>query len=117
MARTVTLRPWQKAALERLAASDSADFLAVATPGAGKTTFALMAAGEALAAEPLRRLLVVVPTAHLKVQWSRAALSFDLHLDPLWWVADGCHTGDTLGVDMTCQQVAGCAAVNKYIAQ
>jgi superfamily II DNA or RNA helicase len=111
MARTVTLRPWQKAALERLAATDSPDFLAVATPGAGKTTFALMAAREALAGEPLRRLLVVVPTAHLKVQWSRAALSFDLHLDPQWSAADGALPGDTHGVVMTYQQVAGCAGV------
>jgi superfamily II DNA or RNA helicase len=111
MARTVTLRPWQKAALERLAASESADFLAVATPGAGKTTFALMAARQALAGDPQRRLLVVVPTAHLKLQWSRAAVSFDLHLDPQWSAADGALPGDTHGVVMTYQQVAGCAGV------
>jgi superfamily II DNA or RNA helicase len=111
MARTVTLRPWQKAALERLAASDSPDFLAVATPGAGKTTFALMAAREALATDPVRRLLVVVPTAHLKVQWARAAVAFDLHLDPQWSAADGALPGDMHGVVMTYQQVAGCAAV------
>jgi len=116
MARTVTLRPWQKAALERLAASDSPDFLAVATPGAGKTTFALMAAREALAADPVRRLLVVVPTAHLKVQWSRAALAFDLHLDPQWSAADGALPGDMHGVVMTYQQVAGCAAVIRGLA-
>jgi superfamily II DNA or RNA helicase len=65
MARTVTLRPWQKAALERLAASSSPDFLAVATPGAGKTTFALTAARQGLADDPTRRVVVVVPTAHL----------------------------------------------------
>ncbi|HET9769388.1 MAG TPA: DEAD/DEAH box helicase [Acidimicrobiia bacterium] len=111
MARTVTLRPWQKAALERLAASESADFLAVATPGAGKTTFALMGARQALAGDPARRLLVVVPTAHLKLQWARAALAFDLHLDPQWSATDGALPADTHGVVMTYQQVAGCAAV------
>ena len=116
MARTVTLRPWQKAALERLAASDSPDFLAVATPGAGKTTFALMAARQALADDPARRLLVVVPTAHLKVQWSRAALAFDLHLDPQWSAADGALPGDMHGVVMTYQQVAGCAGVIRGLA-
>jgi superfamily II DNA or RNA helicase len=116
MARTVTLRPWQKAALERLTASDSTDFLAVATPGAGKTTFALMAAREALAADPVRRLLVVVPTAHLKVQWSRAALAFDLHLDPQWSAADGALPVDMHGVVMTYQQVAGCAGVIRGLA-
>ena len=53
MARSVRLRPWQKAALERLARRAAApDFLAVATPGAGKTTFALTAARHALAERP-----------------------------------------------------------------
>jgi hypothetical protein len=33
MPRSVRLRPWQKAALERFHAHDGADFLAVATPG------------------------------------------------------------------------------------
>jgi superfamily II DNA or RNA helicase len=88
MARTVTLRPWQKAALERLGASDRPDFLAVATPGAGKTSFALMAARGAVVADPGRRVLVVVPTAHLKGQWARAALAFDLHVDPQWSAAE-----------------------------
>ena len=116
MARTVALRPWQKAALERLSASESPDFLAVATPGAGKTTFALMAARQALAADHLRRLLVVVPTAHLKVQWARAAVAFDLHLDPQWSAADGALPGDTHGVVMTYQQEAACAPVVRKLA-
>jgi superfamily II DNA or RNA helicase len=111
MARTVTLRPWQKAALERLGASESPDFLAVATPGAGKTTFALMAARLALAADPNRRLLVVVPTAHLKVQWAQAAVALDLHLDPQWSAADGALPADMHGVVMTYQQVASVAKV------
>src|SRR5829696_5185488 len=98
MARTVTLRPWQKAALERLAASTSPDFLAVATPGAGKTTFALTAARHALAADPTLRLVVVVPTAHLKVQWALAASSFDMHLDWRWSAADGVLPPDMHGV-------------------
>lgn len=116
MARTVTLRPWQKAALERLAASTAPDFLAVATPGAGKTTFALTAARQALAAEPGRRLLVVVPTAHLKIQWAEAAVAFDLHLDPQWSSADGALPGDMHGVVVTYQQVASCAGVLRGLA-
>ena len=116
MARTVTLRPWQKAALERLAASPSPDFLAVATPGAGKTTFALTAARQALAEHPARRLLVVVPTAHLKLQWARAAAAFDLHLDPMWSAADGSLPGDMHGVVTTYQQVSGCSDVLRPLA-
>jgi superfamily II DNA or RNA helicase len=116
MARTVTLRPWQKAALERLAASPSPDFLAVATPGAGKTTFALTAARQGLAESADRRLIVVVPTAHLKLQWARAAAAFDLHLDPMWSAADGVLPGDMHGVVTTYQQVASCADVLRGLA-
>jgi superfamily II DNA or RNA helicase len=116
MARTVTLRPWQKAALERLAASTSPDFLAVATPGAGKTTFALTAARQILAADPRLRLVVVVPTAHLKMQWARAAAAFDLHLDWRWSAADGALPPDMHGVVTTYQQVASSAAVVRGLA-
>ena len=46
------------------------DFLAVATPGAGKTTFALAALRTALA-RSRPEVVIVAPTAHLKVQWAR----------------------------------------------
>ena len=61
MTRTVRLRPWQKAAFDRFVASDAKDFLAVATPGAGKTTFALTAARHALAQHPTRLVVVSSP--------------------------------------------------------
>ena len=85
--RVVRLRPWQKAALDRFVEAGRPDFLAVATPGAGKTTFALTVARHQLAERP-GRLVVVAPTAHLKVQWARAAAGFGLHLDPAWAAAD-----------------------------
>src|SRR5688500_15117315 len=109
MTRTVTLRPWQKAALERLAAAGSSDFLAVATPGAGKTTFALTAARQSLARSAGQRLVVVVPTAHLKHQWTKAAARFDVHLDPQWSAAEGRLPSDMHGIVTTYQQVASCA--------
>lgn len=105
MARSIRLRPWQKAALERLHASAAPSFLAVATPGAGKTTFALTAARHALAAGSVRRVVVVTPTAHLKVQWARAAAAFDLELDPAWSPRGGL-AGDLHGLVTTFQQVA-----------
>jgi superfamily II DNA or RNA helicase len=40
------LRAWQRRALARYLATAPRDFLAVATPGAGKTTFALRVAAE-----------------------------------------------------------------------
>src|SRR5215207_8920434 len=106
MARSVRLRRWQKHALERFAASPNPDFLAVATPGAGKTTFALAAARTELAGQQRRRILVVVPTQHLKVQWAAAAAAFDLHLEPNWSAADGRLPADMHGVAVTYQQVA-----------
>ena len=54
MARSVRLRRWQKQALDQLGDHAGPDFLAVATPGAGKTTFALTAAVQHLAANPGR---------------------------------------------------------------
>jgi superfamily II DNA or RNA helicase len=102
----VRLRAWQREALARFEASDAPSFLAVATPGAGKTTFALTAAQRALVARRARRLIVVVPTQHLKLQWARAAEPFDLHLDPDWSAGYGALPSDVHGVVVTYQQVA-----------
>jgi superfamily II DNA or RNA helicase len=106
MARRVRLRPWQKRALDLLAASPSPDFLTVATPGAGKTTFALCAAIGDMAANPGRRLVVVAPTSHLKVQWADAAARLGVHLDPRWSPTSGRLPADVHGVVTTYQQVA-----------
>jgi superfamily II DNA or RNA helicase len=80
--------------------------LTVATPGAGKTTFALTAARRALVARAIRRLVVVVPTQHLKFQWAQAAERLDIHLDPEWNVGYGGLPPDAHGVVVTYQQVA-----------
>src|SRR6185503_8990670 len=116
MPRAVRLRPWQKAALERFHAHDGADFLAVATPGAGKTTFALTAAVQHLSRHPNQRVVVVAPTQHLKLQWSRAAARLDLHLEPQWSPRDGRLPADMHGVVVTYQQVAMQAANLRPIA-
>jgi superfamily II DNA or RNA helicase len=100
----VTLRPWQRAAYEQFRASGEPDYLAVATPGAGKTTFALTCARASLAEEP-RTLVVVAPTSHLKVQWSLAAHRLGLQLDPDWNPGDGL-ARDVHGLVTTYQQVA-----------
>ncbi len=105
MSRSVRLRPWQHAALARFSASRASDFLAVATPGAGKTTFALTALRTALAQRPAR-VIVVAPTAHLKVQWAAAAAGLQLHLDPAWSPSEGALPSDMHGVVTSYQQVA-----------
>jgi hypothetical protein len=101
---TVILRPWQRAAYEAFRASPDPDYLAVATPGAGKTTFALTCARASLADEP-RTLVVVAPTSHLKVQWSLAAHRLGLQLDPDWSPGDGL-ARDVHGLVTTYQQIA-----------
>ena len=88
MARTIRLRPWQKDALEKFRTTERPDFLAVATPGAGKTTFALTAACHWLAENPEALLVVVAPTQHLKRQWAQAASAFHLALEPFWKAGD-----------------------------
>ncbi|MBW3658412.1 MAG: DEAD/DEAH box helicase [Actinobacteria bacterium] len=105
MRRSLRLRKWQKDALERFETTPSRNFLTVATPGAGKTTFALTAAVRDLATHPHRRVFIVAPTSHLKVQWANAAASFGLHLEPEWSPRDG-FPGDMHGVVVTYQQVA-----------
>ncbi len=113
MSRVVRLRPWQKAALDRFAAAAETgpDFLTVATPGAGKTTFALAAALRELRGVPGRRLVIVAPTAHLKLQWAQAATRFGLHLHPEWSASSGALAPDMHGIVTTYQQVSTSAAV------
>jgi superfamily II DNA or RNA helicase len=113
---TVTLRPWQRAAFDRFRNARDADFLAVATPGAGKTTFALTCARAQLAAwaaeASARRLVVVAPTSHLKSQWSLAAHRMGLQLDPDWTPDQGV-ARDVHGLVTTYQQIATGAAATR----
>ncbi|MFO7779307.1 MAG: DEAD/DEAH box helicase family protein [Nitriliruptoraceae bacterium] len=105
MRRSLHLRRWQKDALDRFEQRSTRDFLAVATPGAGKTTFALTAGLRDLARHPHRRLVVVTPTQHLKHQWTEAAAGFGLQLEPNWSSTEPFPT-DMHGVAVTYQQVA-----------
>jgi superfamily II DNA or RNA helicase len=102
----VRLRAWQREALGLFEASGRNDFLAVATPGAGKTAFALTAVKRALLSGRARRFVVVVPTQHLKQQWAHASEPFGLHVDPDWSPAYGGLPSDVHGVVVTYQQVA-----------
>ena len=76
------LRAWQSEALERYFEVEPRDFLAAATPGAGKTTFALRLAAELRARGTVRQIVVVAPTQHLKTQWADAAARAGIRLDP-----------------------------------
>ena len=105
---TVRLRPWQRTAFDLFREHPATDFLAVATPGAGKTTFALTCARWALGnhgATGCTRLIVVAPTSHLKMQWALAAHRLGLELDPEWTPAGGL-ARDVHGLVTTYQHVA-----------
>ena len=91
--------------MDRFEAHPDRDFLAVATPGAGKTRFALTAASRDLARHPHRRLIVITPTQHLKHQWAAAGAELGLHLEPDW-PTGAAFPGDMHGVVMTFQQAA-----------
>jgi len=82
------------------------DFLAVATPGAGKTAFALRIAGELLADGTVERITVVVPTEHLKTQWALAAARVGIALDPKFSNSSAQTSSEYHGVVVTYAQVA-----------
>ncbi|GAA2725281.1 DEAD/DEAH box helicase [Cellulomonas aerilata] len=100
------LRAWQAQALEQYRTAAPRDFLAVATPGAGKTTFALRIATDLLAAGVVRRVTVVAPTEHLKRQWADAAARVGIRIDPSFTNAQGRHGAHYDGVALTYAQVA-----------
>ncbi|MGW2111103.1 DEAD/DEAH box helicase [Streptomyces sp. NPDC001948] len=68
--------------MEKYIQEQPRDFLAVATPGAGKTTFALTLASWLLHHHVVQQVTVVAPTEHLKKQWAEAAARIGIKLDP-----------------------------------
>lgn len=100
------LREWQRRALTRYLATRPRDFMAVATPGAGKTAFGLRVAAELLADRTVEAVLVITPTEHLKHQWAAAASAAGIPLDPEFSNADGTTSRDYRGVAVTYAQIA-----------
>ena len=103
---TQALRGWQRRAMVKYLTARPRDFLAVATPGSGKTTFALRIAGELLADGTVERITIVVPTEHLKIQWARAAAGIGLSLDPKFSNSSAQNSDEYHGVVVTYAQVA-----------
>lgn len=99
------LRVWQQEALDRFLARRN-DFLAVATPGAGKTTFAITAARKLIELGDIRFIIVVVPTSHLRRQWAASAARQGIQLDDRFTNSDGVIAKDYDGVAVTYQTVA-----------
>ncbi len=111
------LRAWQAEALDLYFERNPRDFLAAATPGAGKTTFALRLAVELIAQRVVDRVTVVAPTDHLKRQWADAAHRVGLRLDPGYSNGDAYGGRRFHGMAVTYAQVAVRASLHKEITE
>ena len=109
----VGLRGWQKDAYHEYFRTSRRDFLLVATPGAGKTAYALTVAAELLARREVASLTVVTPTEHLKHQWAQAAARFGIAIDSAYRNAQGRAGADFAGVAVTYAQVAAHPALHR----
>ncbi|MEX5215543.1 MAG: DEAD/DEAH box helicase family protein [Nitrospiraceae bacterium] len=105
------LRDWQARAVAAVLTHPSPDFLATATPAAGKTRFALRIAHQYLADRVAGRVLVICPTNHLRGQWAAAAGSVGIQLDPALTNEQSCEARDYHGAVVTYQQVCLAPAV------
>jgi superfamily II DNA or RNA helicase len=107
------LRSWQRDAYREYFRMPRRDFLLVATPGAGKTAYALTVAAQLLARREIAAITVVTPTEHLKHQWSQAARTHGIALDPAYRNSQGRASADYAGVAVTYAQVAAHPALHR----
>ncbi|MFC4244701.1 DEAD/DEAH box helicase [Gryllotalpicola reticulitermitis] len=111
------LRAWQQEALDEYFRTEPRDFLASATPGAGKTTFALRLATELIGRRTVDRIVVVAPTDHLKRQWAEAAERVGIHLDAEFKNVHRRFARHYRGIAVTYAQVAAKASLHKDIVE
>lgn len=115
---TVTeLRNWQADALAAFLGTDD-DFLCVAAPATGKTVFAAAAADRLRRRGVIERVIVVVPTAHLRSQWAQVAHDeYGLELDPRYENSGGALARDYHGTVVTYQAVASQPLIYRRLAR
>lgn len=102
------LRTWQIEAARKVRTyyeRGDKDFLCVATPGAGKTIFALRIAHYLLSKELVERVVIICPTEHLKKQWAENAFTAGISIDPNMENKKGKETSDYFGASLTYAQV------------
>ncbi|MEU4697417.1 DEAD/DEAH box helicase family protein [Nonomuraea dietziae] len=110
-ATVLNLREWQQQALDAFHALPlgTKDMTVSATPGAGKTKFALHLAGQQLSQGQIHRIAVVAPTDALRQQWADAAAEMGLNLMPVAGPDDYEKSGYD-GCVVTYQQLLGAGA-------
>jgi superfamily II DNA or RNA helicase len=107
------LRGWQQHAYAEYFRASKRDFLVVATPGAGKTTYALTVARELLDRREVMSITIVTPTEHLKFQWAQAAARHNIAIDSAYSNSQGPVGADFHGVAVTYAQVAAHPALHR----
>lgn len=115
----ITLRDWQRRCLDSihfqgmlrgvrsLLWAGGCNMLVVVTPGGGKTILALEAARRLANAGRIARVVVVVPSTHLREQWGRQASLMGLELD---W-----RFGNSSPVPVLAGDYAGCVATYQQV--
>ncbi len=111
------LRRWQEEALAGYFEHEPRDFLVAATPGAGKTTFALRLAKELIARGTIDHVTVVAPTDHLKRQWAEAAERVAIHLNPYFKNSEGWLGRHWHGAALTYAQIGMDPSVHKRLTE
>lgn len=105
---TMTLRDWQRQALDLYRdPAPPTNFLAVATPGAGKTRWAATVLDGLLGSGAVKQIVIVVPSTRLREQWATSLYaSHSIALNPSWANHHGRWTADFRGVVVTYAQIA-----------
>ena len=111
------LRAWQEEALAAYHRREPRDFLVSATPGAGKTAFALRLASDLLQRRVVDRITVVAPTEHLKMQWAEAAHRAGIRLDPRFSNKHSRESRPYHGVAVTYAQIAVRPSLHKALTE
>lgn len=115
----VRLRPWQQEAFgiyrDAIGHGDTS-LLWEATPGAGKTTAALVVCLHQVRRCQAKSIVIVVPTAHLKTQWARSAVNLGLHINSTFSNSIKVLTSEYSGLVVTYQQVAQQPALFRRLA-
>lgn len=96
---------WQAAATGDYLGKNARDYLLVAVPGAGKTFWTLWNARELLKVSRIDKILIVVPTSHVKRQWASTAHRLGLNVTSDYRNSDGSWPLDADGVCLTYAQM------------
>lgn len=110
-----SLSDWQTECLRDYRAKRLPNYLVTATPGAGKTRWALAAAKSLLDEGEVDRVIVVVPTAHLRQQWETSASAWGLLLRSDYENRHGAIPADEHGVVITYAAVAAAPALYRNL--